>query len=690
MKKLNTEKDKQVLSKVISRDLLKKYNLSHLAIRLGVSGKRLRSNSKRDAKMIYDRKPQSNIIGVRVGKSIKDFLEEDINSRTLPGKKDYIVRKGLRRQKKILCDSMKNLHQKYLKEHSGIQISYATFCRLKPFWIVRPKCSDRDTCGCKLHINASYMIDRLVQHGVLPASSCSFTGACQHVVCDTNSKSCMYGECTECKEKKISLSNVDRGKQTWVYSWQNKTKEREVQKPDGQSKIRVRITVKEKIQYTLYQLAEELTDFLKAKFTRHIFNIRHQYQKTKALKETLSDDSCIIHIDFSENYSCKYATEPQSVHFGASRNQVSLHTGVLYRHMQPPLSFCSMSENTRHDPSAIWAHLHPILEDLKSSNPNIKTVHFMSDGPTTQYRSRKHFFLMKEKMHKMYGFTTVTWNFSESGHGKGAPDGIGGVVKSEADRLVAQGADVVNVHDLYTCLDALNLKIRLHKIPSDHIRQIDAELPSPIALVPGTLSVHQVISNETEDFILTRVLSCFCSKDRVCQCFAPKKTVLYEGQGITASHEEVANLEVVDTPSGVNGPSNMLCPLTLECLDENLVGKWVVVLYDALPYPGVIQDVDADEIEVKVLHRVGENRFFWPMMADVIWYKVPTMVVGLIPELQPVTKRHMQISPEVWLKIKSVLSLDQKVKAFYSQLRQWPQNISSKPFDTIPNGISLV
>ena len=32
MKKLNTEKDKQVLSKVISRDLLKKYILSHLAI----------------------------------------------------------------------------------------------------------------------------------------------------------------------------------------------------------------------------------------------------------------------------------------------------------------------------------------------------------------------------------------------------------------------------------------------------------------------------------------------------------------------------------------------------------------------------------------------------------------------------------------------------------------------------------
>lgn len=40
----------------------------------------------------------------------------------------------------------------------------------------------------------------------------------------------------------------------------------------------------------------------------------------------------LIHVDFSENYSLKYATEVQSFHFGGSRQQVSLHTAVIYTH----------------------------------------------------------------------------------------------------------------------------------------------------------------------------------------------------------------------------------------------------------------------------------------------------------------------------------------------------------------------
>ena len=38
----------------------------------------------------------------------------------------------------------------------------------------------------------------------------------------------------------------------------------------------------------------------------------------------------MIVIDFSENYYCKYSAEIQSVHFGASKKQISLHTGVFF------------------------------------------------------------------------------------------------------------------------------------------------------------------------------------------------------------------------------------------------------------------------------------------------------------------------------------------------------------------------
>lgn len=172
----------------------------------------------------------------------------------------------------------------------------------------------------------------------------------------------------------------------------------------------------------------------------------------KSLKDDLSSNECLVHVDFSENYACKLESEVLGMHFGASRNQVSLNTGVLYKKNTNPLSFCRISGNTRHDPGAIWAHLSPILSKLKDTCPDIDKVHFLSDGPTTQYRSRKNVFLMKEVMHNTFGFETVTWNFSEAGHGKGAPDGVGGLIKRTADKLVSHGNDIADANEFYLAL----------------------------------------------------------------------------------------------------------------------------------------------------------------------------------------------------------------------------------------------
>lgn len=43
----------------------------------------------------------------------------------------------------------------------------------------------------------------------------------------------------------------------------------------------------------------------------------------------MTENEIIIHIDFSENYCCKYDKEIQSVHFGPSQTHVTLHTGVV-------------------------------------------------------------------------------------------------------------------------------------------------------------------------------------------------------------------------------------------------------------------------------------------------------------------------------------------------------------------------
>ena len=36
------------------------------------------------------------------------------------------------------------------------------------------------------------------------------------------------------------------------------------------------------------------------------------------------------------------------------------------------------------------------------------------------------------------------------------------------------------------------------------------------------------------------------------------------------------------------------------CVDEDLIGKYVVVSYSGIPFPGIIPDVDKEDLEVKV------------------------------------------------------------------------------------------
>ena len=123
-------------------------------------------------------------------------------------------------------------------------------------------------------------------------------------------------------------------------------------------------------------------------------------------------------LTFSENYSCKHFEEIQSVHFGGSHAQVSLHTGMYYTANDGNTSFCTVSSCNRHDPSGIWGHMTPILKKIRAEHPQISTVHFVSDGPTTQYRNKTNFWLASI-VPRSLGFVHVTWNFLEAGHGKG-------------------------------------------------------------------------------------------------------------------------------------------------------------------------------------------------------------------------------------------------------------------------------
>lgn len=139
----------------------------------------------------------------------------------------------------------------------------------------------------------------------------------------------------------------------------------------------------------------------------------------------------VLHVDFSENNACKISTEIQAYHFGGSRQQATIHTAVLYT-VHGNKSYATLSDSLRHDERAVWAHLEPILKELRATHPEITTLHVISHGPVTRCRNKANFYLLST-VPFLSGFKYVTWSYSERSHGKGAPDGIDGAVKRDAD-----------------------------------------------------------------------------------------------------------------------------------------------------------------------------------------------------------------------------------------------------------------
>ena len=68
--------------------------------------------------------------------------------------------------------------------------------------------------------------------------------------------------------------------------------------------------------------------------------------------------------------------------------------------------FATLSQSLRHDPAAITAHLKQILNFFHSKFQQVKKLDFMSDGPTTQYRNRKIFYIITQYFPLCYPQTT--------------------------------------------------------------------------------------------------------------------------------------------------------------------------------------------------------------------------------------------------------------------------------------------
>jgi hypothetical protein len=254
-------------------------------------------------------------------------------------------------------------------------------------------------------------------------------------------------------ERANGTGDVDLPKQVTWSEWKTTTETRYKCGPKGDSQLSVKVTKKVQIEGKTGDLCDRFEDFMRDKAKRHFYTIDHQYRALRELKTTIGPNELCLHIDFAENYSCKFSCEVQSIHFGASRNQVTMHNVVAYTSSET-LCFSTLSDSTRHDPCAIWSYLMPVLNHLHDRFPEAGILHFISNSPATQYRSKINFYLFCTLLHQLWQspIGMATWNYPEAGHGKGAPDGVGGLLKRTADRLVSLGSDLPNAVDVYAAL----------------------------------------------------------------------------------------------------------------------------------------------------------------------------------------------------------------------------------------------
>ncbi len=101
--------------------------------------------------------------------------------------------------------------------------------------------------------------------------------------------------------------------------------------------------------------------------------------------------------------------------------------------------------------------------------------------------------------------------------GKGAPDGVGGVLKRTADRLVSEGKDIPNARQLYESLLSVQTSIQLFYIEEEAVNKAVQKMPKQLPVVPSTMRLHQMIT-QAPGKVIYRDVSCPCSTKQILEC----------------------------------------------------------------------------------------------------------------------------------------------------------------------------
>ena len=602
-----------ILHNTILKGLRKSSTLSRKYVLKTGSENKLRCNRYFAKTIKIGRNSHRNPVNTETKAAIKkqllkrrvvSFMKREDNATCCPGKRDKVKVEGKTEQKYILNDTLKNLHAKFLQENPTKKICLAKFCKMRPKNIVPVQYAKRKVCLCQKHQNMALKLRAL-----------RLMGAVDFPLRPDDLK-----DMTREKAREI-LDAMDLNESVTFKEWRRT----EVKYKDKTIKKTVLREVTEDKETFINAFLKEMVEF-----KEHSRRVTTQYEQIRLLKQNLPSSHVTIQIDFAENYVCNYLEEVQSAYY--SKQQVTVHPAVMH-YKEPgnstsedilPLthkSFVLVSDETTHTAGTVYAFLKELVPKVQEVVPEpIQSIHYISDSPTSQYRNCSMFAVTA--MHKDLFGINATWQFFESGHGKGPCDGVGGSVKRSADLAVKQGKLIQTVSDLFKWgIEQESSEVDFLMVTKDEVRAANEELVTFGATpVKGTMKLHSVMPISPTE-ILIRETSCFqpcCWEDGN---FTPtcngwnRRTArkLHQGE----DHQGASDLETTGNPEEHEQ----------EAVNERETGpkffNFVVALYDRQAYVGKIISYDSDDQEyhINFMECAGkqDGTYKWPKPADELW-----------------------------------------------------------------------
>ena len=263
---------------------------------------------------------------------VKLFYESEQISYQMPGRKDTIKiinssNEKVSVQKKYMLMTVDKAYQIFKEQHPLINIGLSSFYKLKPPHILFISKIPHDFCCCIYCQNFELLFSALKP--CLDPEVKSADIIIEKLTCGNNF-ACFANKCNQCKNLGIStLINTSQKPGKWL-KWLKQGN----------------FIQKNVIHYqSISELVSEFSKVLPS-YKLHKFLVKTQHISIADLKQSNSNSSAIIWMDFSENFSLTSQNEIQAVYY--CRRQVSLFTVMTVIGQNQKQAFCIVSDDLDH------------------------------------------------------------------------------------------------------------------------------------------------------------------------------------------------------------------------------------------------------------------------------------------------------------------------------------------------------